>query len=237
MSIKKRSLTRSEMAGHLARAEKMLAAGVHMQIRQEWREHARARDHTLDVAVAGGCATFVFDLRADRAGYAIWVRLVGRAIGAVLDCRLSTPWDDHIVLASFSDDGNPMCRLGLLQYPRGQVLNQRLANSMRFVPGQMVEGVILATGVNPIPEAYRHGLIAPITLVLLDQNENEIRENAELFVDRLYKPKRKFVPRKTGLYDRGAIVPTSALFNSQDLRVPRSPDLLGKVPSGRTREK
>ena len=33
-----------EMASHLARAEKMIAAGVNIQIREEWREHARVQD-------------------------------------------------------------------------------------------------------------------------------------------------------------------------------------------------
>ena len=209
MPILKRNLTRPEIKTHLARAEKMIAAGVNLQIREEWREHARPQD-TLNIAVAGGGAeTFVFELTAGCAGYVISVRLVGQAMGAVLDCRLTTAWDEQIVLASFSDDGDSMCRLGHLQYPRRQVLNPRIANLMRFAPGQMIEGVILATGANPIPEAHRHGLIVPIKLIFLDQNRTEIQENAELFVDRLYKQKRKFVPRNTGLYDRGRIVPTT----------------------------
>ena len=156
-----------------------------IQIRDEWREQVPAKD-ALDIRIAGSVATFVFELTAARAGYVISVRLVSRAPGAILDCRLTTSWDDNIVLASFSDDGDSMCRLGLLQYPRAQVLNPRIANSMRFAPGQMIEGVIMATSANPISEAYRHGLIVPIQLAFLDQNQNEIRENADLFIDRLY---------------------------------------------------
>jgi hypothetical protein len=216
MPTSRQRLTKSEIAAHLTRAERMLAAGVNIQIRDEWREPARAQDHNLDIAVAGGCATFVFDLTAARAGYIISVRLVGQALGAVLDCRLTTAWDDDIVLAGFSDYGDSMCRLGHLQYPRRQVLNPRIANSMRFAPGQMIEGVIMATGANPIPEVYRHGRIVPIRLAFLDQNQNAIRKNAELFVDRGYKPQRKSMPRKSGLYDRGTIVPTSAEVINQN---------------------
>ncbi|MGC2183852.1 MAG: hypothetical protein WA637_11260 [Terriglobales bacterium] len=205
----------------------MVAAGVKIQIREEWRESARALDKTLDIAVGGGLATFVFDMMAGCAGYVISVRLVGQALGTVLDCRLTTSWDDEIVLASFNDEGDSMCRLGLLQYPRDQVLNLRIQNSLRFQRGQMIEGVILATGVNPIPEAYRHGLIVPITLALLDQNENQVRETADLFVDRLSKPKNKFVPRKTGLFDRGRIVPTREPVTSQeDSSVPQVPEIM-----------
>ena len=119
-------------------------------------------------------------MTAGCAGYVISVRLVGQGLGTVLDCRLTTSWDDEIVLASFNDEGDSMCRLGLLQYPRDQVLNLRIQNSLRFQRGQMIEGVILATGVNPIPEAYRHGLIVPITVAFLDQNENQVRETADL---------------------------------------------------------
>ena len=167
MSIIKRSLNQIRNAGASGRAEKMVAAGVKIQIREEWRESARAPDKTLDIAVGGGLATFVFDLTAGRAGYVISVRLVGRALGTLLDCRLTTSWDDDIVLASFDDEGDPMCRLGLLEYPRSQVLNLRIQNSLRLQRGQMIEGVILATGVNPIPKAYRHGQIVPITLAFL----------------------------------------------------------------------
>ena len=170
--------------------------------------------------MAGGCATFAFDLTAGRAAYVISVRLVGRTLGALLDCRLTTSWDDHIVLTSFDDGGDSMCRLGLVEYPRDQVLNLRMQNSLRFQRGQMIEGVILATGVNPIPEAYRHGQIVPITLTVLDENENQIRETADLFVDRLWKPKPKSARRTTGLFDRGRIVPTQEPVTSQRIDSP-----------------
>ena len=77
---------------------------------------------------------------------------------------------------------------------------------------------------NPIPKAFRHGQIVPIELAFLDQNENQIRETADLFVDRLWKPKHKFAPRKTGLFDRGRIVPTQDPVTSQeDSSLPQVP--------------
>jgi len=200
MPTVKRSLTKSEMAAHVARAENMAATGVNIQIREEWEESC-ARHKALEISVGGGLATFVFDLAPGGAGYFISVRLVGQALTTLLDCRLTTSWDDNIVLASFNDDDHS-CRLGPLQHPRVQVLNPRIQNSLRFQSGQMIEGVILATGVKPIPEPYRHGQIVPIKLAFVDQNYNQIRETGDLFVDRLWKPKRKFVPRSAGLYDR-----------------------------------
>ena len=79
MPESRQRLSRREMASHLARAEKMITAGVNIQIREEWREHARVQD-SLEIAVAGGCATFAFDLTTARAGYVISVRLVGQAL-------------------------------------------------------------------------------------------------------------------------------------------------------------
>jgi hypothetical protein len=83
--------------------------------------------------------------------------------------------------------------------------------------------------VNPIPKAYRHGQIVPIKLAFLDQNENQIQETADLFVDRLWKPKHKFEPHKTGLFDRGRIVPTQEPVTSQkDSSLPQRPRNLAK---------
>ena len=64
----------------------------------------------------------------------------------------------------------------------------------------MFEGMILAMGYKPIPSAYRHGMLAPFELTFLDQHENEIRHEAELFVDRTSKRKNMVVRPRTGLY-------------------------------------
>lgn len=60
----------------------------------------------------------------------------------------------------------------------------------------------------------------------LDENQNEIRENAELFVDRLYKPKRKSMPRSSGLYDRGTtaeVIEQNRTNKQTEFRDPRIP--------------
>ena len=68
------------------------------------------------------------------------------------------------MLESF-EEGSPICELGSLEYPRSQVLNDRIENSLRFhYRGQMIEGMILASGLKRIPEAYRTGAIAPFQI-------------------------------------------------------------------------
>jgi hypothetical protein len=135
------------------------------------------------------------------------------------------------MLANF-DNLDPVCCLGRLEYPRKQLLNQRIEDALRLRAGQMVEGVILAAGRNPIPDAYCHGLIVPITLAFLDQNENESLQDAELFVDRMWKSKRKFALRGNGLYDRDSETPTSRdLSKSQTVSGNQSEKEGPKIPT------
>jgi hypothetical protein len=191
----KRSLTRVEKLANLARAKTMRADGVDIQIPEEWEETARS----LDIAVGGGSEAMVFDLEGGSAAYAVWVRLVARRRVTLTDCRLLTAWDKDVTLMGYFDDREPLWRLGQLDFPRGQVLNMRIMNTLKFHHHDyMVEGMILFTG-RPIPEDHHHGMTVPFTLVLFDQNENEIRVEAELFVDRTWKRQDKVARRKRTL--------------------------------------
>ena len=83
----------------------------------------------------------------------------------------------------------------------------------------MVEGFILATGVRPIPQAFRHGLLLPLELAFADQFDNEISVEAELSVDWTAKPKRSAVRCGTGLY--GAAAASRRSVASEDLANPQ----------------
>jgi hypothetical protein len=92
-----------------------------------------------------------------------------------------------------------------VDYGQAEVLNSRIEESLRFShQGDMVEGVILATGIRPIPQAFRHGLLMPFELTFGDQFEDEISVKAELSVDWTAKPKRAAGPCGTGLYGAAA---------------------------------
>jgi hypothetical protein len=131
--------------------------------------------------------------------YAIGVRLVAERPDTLLDCRVSTDWDDHIVLRSF-DEERPVCKLGPLSYSRVEVLNHRIENALRFDRrGDWFEGVILANGLRPIPEKYLDGAIVPFQLTFEDVFGEEITEAARLFVARTEK-QRPAEQRGTGLY-------------------------------------
>ncbi len=142
----------------------------------------------------------IFDLPGGGAAFAIWVRLVARRRVTILDCAMTTAWDDQIVPQAFFDERTPLWRLGQKVFPQREVLNMRIMDSLTLNPGRMVEGCLLAVGLKPMPEAFHHGMTAPFTLELWDQYENVIPQDAELFVDRTCKPKNKFVRQESGLY-------------------------------------
>jgi hypothetical protein len=224
----KRSLTRPEKLDHLARAKQMRAEGVDLRIREEWLEAAHSmemkaarvdveipqrpleKSRRLDIFVAGGPATFIFDMPGGGAAFAIWVRLVARRLVTLLDWAMTTAWDDQIVPQAFFDERTELWRLGQKDFPRSDVLNMRM-HAFTLNPGRMVEGWLLAVGLYPMPEAFHHGMTVPFTLELWDQYENVIPQDAELFVDRTCKPKNNFVRRESDLYSPDQ---TSAIIES-----------------------
>jgi len=250
----KRSLTRPEQLDHLARAKRMCAEGVELQIREEWLEVAHSmemkaagvdaeipqrrleKSRSLDIFVAGGPVSFIFDMPGGGAAFAISVRLVARRLVILLDWAMTTAWDDQIVPQAFFDERIELWRLGQRDFPRSEVLNMRIMDALTLNPGRMAEGWLLAVGLYPMPEAFHHGMTVPFTLALEDQYGNEIRHDDELFVDRSYKPKNKFVPRGSSLYDpdeTSAIIEPAFRPNLNRGRVPEPDAELLKTPAVR----
>jgi len=193
MPIQKRHLNVAEQAKYRVAIQELRSAGLDVDIPEEFFSESCL----LDVTVAGSPATFVFDLPSDGVGYAIFLRLVARKYPLIVShCKIATSWDNQIVLLNF-DQESPIFRLGWQTFSRNEVLNQRFGNSLRFhYRGQMIEGTILATGLRPIPEAYRTGMRVPFQLTLTDTLGHEIDVEAKLYVHR--KAKRKSAPLRVG---------------------------------------
>ena len=134
--------------------------------------------------------------------YAVWVRMVARHVGSLLDCQLTTRWDHDISLNSFDD--RLVCKLGEEEYSQADVLNQRIEESLRFHRGDIVEGVILATGIRPIPRAFRQGMLMPFELTLEDEFENQTIVTGDLSVDRTARSTELPARCGTGLYGDSA---------------------------------
>jgi hypothetical protein len=205
MPTVKRHLTRREMLENLVRAKQMIANGVDTRIREEWLDAARP----LELSVAGFPESFIFDLPDGRAGYVIALRMAPRwRVELLGGCRIMTPSDDEIELDGILDpkSGNSMYRLGQLLYPSSQVLNSRIDNGLKFQGlGQMVEGLVLASSLKAIPDLL--GASSPITITLLDQNENEISHGFRMFVDRSWKRQKPPLIPRSNLYETSVIRP------------------------------
>jgi hypothetical protein len=218
MPIQKRHLNVAEQAKYRVAIEELRSAGLDVDIPEE----CFSESCLLDVTVAASPATFVFDLPTGGVGYAIFLRLVARKCPLILShCKIATSWDNQIVLMNF-DQESLIFRLGWLTFSRNEVLNQGFGNSLRFHHrGQMIEGTILASGLQPIPEAYRTGMRVPFQLTLSDTLGHEIDVEAKLHVHR--KAKRKNAPLRVGggLYEPLTSHDTDSVISREADWIPR----------------
>ena len=189
-------LSRSEEAEYHRCLREMRAEGIDVNSPDDSPEHVPA----LDITVVGGLVSLIFNLPSGLAGYAIWLRLVARRSGLILsDCEITTKSDDQIVLECF-DLGGPDCRLGQCRHHKSEVLNDRFPLIFHR-RGQMVEGVILATGLKPIPKEYVQGMTVPFQLTVWDQFRNEINVESKLSVDRSTTPRPRLARLVSSLFD------------------------------------
>jgi hypothetical protein len=202
MPIRKLRLSRLEEAEHLVCLRQLQAEGHDVEIPEQWPEKADA----LDIEVGPPLENMVFDVRnSGVVYYAIRARMMARRSEVILtDCEITPDWDDQVLLLNF-DEGKILCKLGCLDFERREVLNSRLENQVRFHDrGEIVEGWILASGLEPIPNQYRTGAIAPCRLNFTDQFHHEIEVRAYLSVLRTSRQENASVrPPRSGLFDAG----------------------------------
>jgi hypothetical protein len=190
----------------------------------------------LDIAVVGGLASVIFNLRNGLAGYAIELSLVASRSGLILpeQCEITTKFDRQIVLESF-DLGGRVCQLGQCRYQKSQVLNDRFP--LRFDRrGHLIEGVILATGLEPIPQEYVQGMTMPLKLTLWDQFGNEFGVESKLSVDRSTTPRPKRVRPRSSV-ESGEIPETRDPFGRQNLDIPTTLRVAGTAKPASVRDR
>ena len=84
----------------------------------------------------------------------------------------------------------------------------------------MLEGTILATGLQPIPATYRTGMRVGVRLTFADSLGHEIDVEAKLYVNRTAKIKNAALRLGRGLYEPLAQRETDAVLPQEDFRVP-----------------
>jgi hypothetical protein len=229
MPIRRHRLSRREEAEYRMCLQEMQAEGIDVDIPDQAPEHVPG----LDIFVVGGLASVIFNLPGGNAGYAICLRLVAGKSGLILpdECRITTKFDDQIELETI-DHRFTLCRLGQCKYPTAEILNDRFPLKFHH-RGHMTEGVILATGLEPIPKEYLQGMTVPFKLAFEDQFGNEISAEAELSVDRSTKPRPQLVRPKSSLHDPAEIPPTSDSGVNQDSSAPAAHTLIPENQVGK----
>jgi len=221
MPIQKACLSRSEKAEDRNCLRELRAEGIDVNCPADSLEDVPA----LDITVVGGLVSLIFNLPSGLAGYAIWLRLVAGRSGLILpeQCEITTKFDEQIVFECFDPRG-PISQLGQCSYLQEEVLNDRFP--LRFRRGHLIEGVILATGLKPIPQEYVQGMKVPLQLRFWDQFENEFRAEAMLSVDRSTTPRQRSVRPQSSLYDSGAGPDTREPSGTEGPDVPAAPRAL-----------
>jgi hypothetical protein len=128
---------------------------------------------------------------------------------------------ERIVLECF-DLGGPICQLGQCTHHKSEVLNDRFP--LKFHQRRnLIEGVILATGFEPIPKEYVQGMAVPFPLTVWDQFRNEISVESKLSVDRSMIPRPRMVRPQSSLNDSREIPDTHEPLGSKDPGIPAAP--------------
>jgi hypothetical protein len=180
-----------ELSLHLARAKAMRAAGVELEIPAEWLDCEPLIIRTGDVMIER-----VFDAPGGNAGYSLWVDLLAQTAITLMDCQISSPWDDQIIMDESIKDPQ-FHEVNIREF---QVLNERLENGLSLRPGQRVQGRIVASGLLPIPDRYTTGSRAECTLLFVDQYDVPFSREISLSVERMAKPKPGVYQASGGLY-------------------------------------
>jgi hypothetical protein len=169
------------------RLKELRAAGMDLEIPTDWEEELS----TLDVRIRTDGSNEVFDGTAGQMLYAVSVRLEARRVPLVLvDCFCQTDWE-YLVPACLSIRKQSTFRWGRRTYPVEQLLNDCLETQLRFTYyGQVVEGLILFVGFEPVPDRYR-GACVPCSLTLEDESGDQFEAESKLFVHREAQPKRQ----------------------------------------------
>ena len=187
MSMRQKRLSRNDEREYLNILKAMQAEGISVEIPQLWLEHSRP----LDVRIAPPPISEAFERPSGGVSYAVWVRLRSRMRCMIEHASIVVPWDDQLELDS-PDEKNAIYQVGSQHFRLKTVLNLRIENTLRFARGgEVVEGVILATGLWRFPEGYVTGQSVPFTLHLYDQYGDAMEEEGNLFVQRAGRSDRK----------------------------------------------
>ena len=170
---------------YLETSRKLASEGIAVHVPEEWQEFILS---PLEIAI--GPETSVYDLQSGIVAYRIQVRLLAAQKLRLDDCDMAAGWDNGIELESF-DESKPVWHLGREGFSPTEVLNNRIEEGLMLHPGEPVEGLILATGLKPIPVESRTGSRAEVCLLFRDSLSREKHVVARAVVYRASHEKKQ----------------------------------------------
>jgi hypothetical protein len=216
MPIRRLRLSRSEAAAQLVCLKQLQAEGIDVEIPEE-RQEVRC---DLDIDLGAPWENSVSEVRNGGIGYyAIYLRVIAKRSGLILpESEISTAWDPEIQINSVVGE-DPLYDFGGQLFPRNQILNPRILNSLRFqARGDTIEGWLLASGLRPIPAEYRNFAVVPFQLSFWNQFGDEFRAQGTLSVLRKSQRDNTGVRRGSGLYGLDEAGKPPELYVEEDPR-------------------
>ncbi len=182
----------------LAFARRMRAGGVPVYIGEDDGEAAQGPSSGLQIYQFGGLVeSRAFDFHGV-AAYIIYATItINVSQFAISRFGLELPWQDTVRWLEDpheSDDRSNIYRFGgkgELEFERTQVLNHFANVQLTWSRGKSLDGCLLGTGSEPIPDGFPHGGMIPAFLIVYDQFYGEYRSSISLWTDRTEKAIRR----------------------------------------------
>jgi len=217
MPYRRARLTRAETLSHFESLSELERAGIEIGMGEGLDEQLQS----LDIFVPRGPTATVFGTSRGATVYEVWLSMVARRPTELRYLDMCTDFDDEIVLEN-RDIGGEFWHLGGKVYPERTLLNPLFSDDLRFSrPGKQFEGILLATGLAPIPAEFCHGQSVPLKLHFTESDGFRFTVEAELYVDHTARPQASARRPHERLFgpEGGSNGPQAYIPSLDDLRV------------------
>jgi hypothetical protein len=195
MSTYKPDLTPREQAKYLSIASELAAAGMRVDIPDEWKENA----HFLHITIADSPESLIIQISPTIVLYALRVRIMAEHAVTLQEFEVVTRWDSGI-FPCYAQGRTPYRFAPGLDFDIKEVLNDRIESDLRLRRGDIREGWLLAMGNKSVPEEYGPGRPAPVEVTFFDQVGQSQGASVTLAVERSTQTRSK--GRGLGLRER-----------------------------------
>jgi hypothetical protein len=172
-------------------ARQLRAGGIALEIPEDdWKDPIP--ESGLIIRQCGGLLeNSVFDMRSGATGYAVSLGLtISKSSFALAAFDLELPWEAKLL---FLEDPDERSKQDLYEFPNGDkyprdVVINHYADIRRILRrGHSIEGFLLGSSFESIPDRYVHGTEIPAVVKVFDQFNACYRKGILLWADRSHK--------------------------------------------------